>query len=163
MTELIVPVCHVDVAEKMPVSKPADLARHTLISYNTEPYSWNEWLTKAGEPKLKPAGTLSFEQMYFALQAAESGLGLVLVPLFLAIDDILAGRLCTPFGLQHAMERRYYANAATNNPVIRQFHEWLKREGKATEHSILVWGETLGNANASASASASTSVHDRRR
>lgn len=146
MTELIVPVCHVDIVEKDTLTNPADLVRHTLLSYNTEPYAWTEWLAKAGVPKLKPASTLSFEQMYFALQAAESGLGVVLVPLFLAIDDILAGRLCTPFGLQYAMERHYFANAAAHNPIIRNFHEWLKREGEATERSIDVWAKTLKDA-----------------
>ena len=93
---------------------------------------------------LKPVGLLKLEQMYFALQAASEGLGVVLVPLFLAIDDILAGRLCTPFGLRHARHRRYFANSAGRGPVIDSFHEWLKREGQATERSISDWSASCG-------------------
>lgn len=39
MTELIVPVCHADLAEKGRLREPRNLAAHTLISYGTEPYS----------------------------------------------------------------------------------------------------------------------------
>ena len=106
MTELIVPVCHTDLAEKGRLREPRDLAAQTLISYGTEPYSWPDWLAAAGAGELRPAGALRFEQMYFALQAAAEGLGVVLVPVFLAIDDIIAGRLCAPFGARAARRRR---------------------------------------------------------
>lgn len=139
MTELILAVCHVDLVERGALRSPEDLAGQTLINYTTEPYSWADWLQVAGLPELKPSGSLKFEQMYFALQAASEGLGVVLVPLFLAIDDILAGRLITPFGLQHAKQRRYFANSAGRSPVIDSFHDWLEREGGATEQAIAAW------------------------
>jgi LysR family transcriptional regulator, glycine cleavage system transcriptional activator len=139
MTELIVPVCHVDLVQRRRLRRPADLARETLLSYSTEPYAWSDWLAAAGLSSLVPVGTLRFEQMYFALQAASEGLGVVLVPLFLAIDDILAGRVCTPFGLLHAKRRRYFANSAVRNPVIEDFRRWLLHEGAETERSIDSW------------------------
>jgi LysR family glycine cleavage system transcriptional activator len=77
--------------------------------------------------------------MYFALQAAAEGLGVVLVPLFLVADDIIAGRLCAPFGLLGARQRRYYANApiaSQESSVIQGFCEWLVKEGEDTEKSI---------------------------
>jgi LysR family glycine cleavage system transcriptional activator len=90
-------------------------------------------------PNLKPVNMLHFEQMYFALQAAAEGLGVVLVPLFLVADEIVAGRLCTPLGMLAARKRRYYANwqsGARANPVIESFCEWLASEGRATEMSV---------------------------
>jgi LysR family glycine cleavage system transcriptional activator len=146
MTETIVPVCHVDLLEQG-LEQPVDLARHTLISYGTEPYSWSEWLAAAGVPELKPASMLKFEQMYFGLQAAAEGLGLVLVPLFLVADDIIAGRLCAPFGTRAAKQRRYYANSsptAPNSAVIEAFCQWLVREGHDTEQSIEAWAHSMG-------------------
>jgi LysR family glycine cleavage system transcriptional activator len=146
MTETIVPVCHVDLAERG-LKAPADLARHTLIHYDTEPYAWSEWLKTARVPGLKPAGSQNFEQMYFALQAAAEGLGVVLVPLFLVADEILGGRLCAPFGTQFAKQRRYYANTApgaTQEAVVRDFSDWLLQEGQATEQAIRVWARGLG-------------------
>lgn len=144
MTELIVPVCHADLAEGDRLRSPADLASQTLIGYATEPYPWADWLRRVGVPELRPAATLTFEQMYFALQAASDGLGVVLVPLFLAIDDILLGRLVTPFGSLGAKQRRYYANAARRDAVVDAFIAWLEREGRDTERAMNEWAAAAG-------------------
>lgn len=147
LTELIVPVSHVDLLEGKPLMNLDDLQKNTLINYATEPYSWKEWMEASGCANLRPAGTLNFEQMFFALQAASEGLGIVLVPLFLAIDDILAGRLCTPLGLAHAHRRNYYANFSTTArayPQIRSFFEWLVREGQGTKQSVAQWTKSMG-------------------
>jgi LysR family glycine cleavage system transcriptional activator len=141
MTELILPVCDATLAERGRLRSPADLAAQTLISYATEPYPWAEWLDAAGEPGLRPAGALRFEQMFFALQAAAEGLGVVLVPVFLAIDDILAGRLCAPFGALAARRRRYWAHAARRTPPVEALIGWLLREGRATEAAMEAWAE----------------------
>jgi LysR family glycine cleavage system transcriptional activator len=90
---------------------------------------------------------LQFEQMYFALQAAAEGLGLVLVPLFLVADDIIAGRLCAPFGMTAARKRQYFANALLNptpDPVVDTFYEWLLKEGRDTEQSIDLLASSMG-------------------
>lgn len=136
MTEIIRPVCHADLAEGERLRSPRDLAACTLIAYATQPYSWPEWLEAAGVPDLRPAGTLQFEQMYFALQAAAEGLGIVLVPAFLTTDDIAAGRLCAPFGTLAARQRRYFANAAAHTPLVDAFIGWLIQEGRDTERSM---------------------------
>lgn len=142
MTELIVPICHVDLLARNGLREPCDLASQTLISYATEPYTWAEWLAAVGQPDQQGANVLSFEQMFFALQAAAEGLGVVLVPLFLVLDDIVAGRLCAPFGLTGAKKRRYFANAALASPkrrIVGEFCDWLVREGQATESSSDAW------------------------
>lgn len=135
MTELILPVCHPDLCE----GGPPDLARQTLIAYATEPVPWAEWLGAAGMAGLRPAATLGFEQMYFALQAAQEGLGLALVPVFLVLDDIAAGRLAAPFGMRGARRRRYFANAARRAPAVDAFIAWLEREGRDTEGAMEEW------------------------
>ena len=136
MTELIVPVCHADLLDRGQLREPRDLAGQILISYATEPYSWADWLLAANVVDLKPRGSLKFEQMYFALQAAVDGLGVVLIPLFLAIDDIITGNLCMPFGTLAAKQRQYFANAAHSTPIVEVFCEWLLREGQDTEKSM---------------------------
>lgn len=151
MSEIIAPVCHCDLRERLPLETPQDLVHHTLISYGTEPVRQDQWLQDAGVPGLRPASSLHFEQMYFALQAATEGLGIVLVPLFLVIDDVLAGRLCLPFGLLGARRRAYFANTPATTPLhpgMAAFQEWLQQEGEATERSIEEWvvaqGWTVG-------------------
>jgi LysR family transcriptional regulator, glycine cleavage system transcriptional activator len=145
MTEIIMPVCHSELRERVRLDKPEDLTQHTLISYTTEPLRWEEWLRASGVGGLRPANALHFEQMYFALQAATEGLGLVLVPLFLVIDDVLAGRLCLPLGLRGARRRTYYANTPATSrltPELAEFQSWLQKEGEETERSIAEWIET---------------------
>lgn len=147
MSEIIMPVCHSELPERVPLATPADLTRHTLITYSTEPVSWDLWMDHAGAGRVRPASSLHFEQMYFALEAATQGLGLVLVPLFLVIDQVLAGRLCLPFGLLGARRRTYYANTPLTMqlpPAAMAFQEWLQEEGRATEISTAEWIEAQG-------------------
>lgn len=146
MTETIAAVCHVALL-KTGLSAPADLRRHTLISYATEPYAWRDWLIEAGVPSARAARHLHFEQMYFALQAAAEGLGVVLVPLFLVADDIASGRLCVPLGLLAARQRRYYANyasSAINSPLRHSFCQWLQSQGQATELALQAQALRMG-------------------
>ncbi|WP_269458531.1 LysR substrate-binding domain-containing protein [Variovorax sp. HW608] len=147
MCEYILPICHPDLAEDGQLRAPQDIARHTVISYATEPYAWSEWLQTAGAPDVQPKQSLKFEQMYFALQAACEGLGLVLVPLFLVLDDIIAGKLCAPFGALGVKRRNYYASYSESSeayPAVTQFCEWLQSEGAATERSIDEWARSQG-------------------
>ncbi len=147
MTETIVPVCHVDILEGRRLDCPQDLAAHTLITYGTELMPWSDWLKAAGVAQLRPASTLKFEQLYFALQAAAEGLGIALVPLFLVVDDITQGRLCAPFGTLAALQRAYFANysaSSINTAVIESFCAWLVREGRDTEQSIAAWSDAIG-------------------
>lgn len=135
LTESILPVCHPDILPKLPLTGPEDLARHTLLTYSTEPYRWQDWFREIHAEEVKPAGTLNFEQMYFALQAALEGLGIALIPYFMVADDIAAGRLCTPLGALGVRTRRYYANLAPNAvPGLAQnlFCDWLEQEGRET-------------------------------
>jgi LysR family glycine cleavage system transcriptional activator len=135
LTESILPVCHPDLLHKLPLAVPADLKRHTLLSYATEPYPWAEWLRVVNAPDLKPEATLNFEQMYFTLQAALEGLGVALIPYFMVADDIAAERLCTPFGALGVRTRHYYANwapDATPNMAQKAFCDWLESEGRET-------------------------------
>lgn len=147
MSEHILPVCHVDVLQGATLLEPKDIAQHTIINYATEPYAWHEWQQLAGVADLRPANSLKFEQMYFALQAACEGLGIVLVPLFLVLDDIIAGKLCAPFGPMGIKRRDYYASFAAESdayPLIAKFCEWLQQEGRDTELSIEEWARSRG-------------------
>jgi LysR family transcriptional regulator, glycine cleavage system transcriptional activator len=147
MTETILAVCHPDLTESGGLKTPDDLSDHVLLSYATEPYRWSQWMAATNNEDLKSKGSLKFEQMYFALQAASEGLGVVLVPLFLVVDDILEGRLCAPFGLEGASARNYYACYSESSeayPLVRNFVEWLQAEGRDTEASMKEWGQAAG-------------------
>lgn len=135
MTEKIVPVCSPEVRDKNPMTGIHDLARHTLITYSTEPYSWHDWFVAQCAKEVKPAETLDFEQMYFALQAAQEGLGIALIPYFLVADEISAGRLCAPLGDAGGLTRRYWLNLSPDLKVSAAeegFCRWIEQEGAET-------------------------------
>ena len=147
MTELIAPVCHVDLLNRKRLETLADLGEHTLVTYLTEPYDWRQWFERAGGEMPMGQDILRFEQMYFALQAAQDRMGIGLFPLFLVIDDLIANRLCMPFGALGLRKRSYsvlYRDNAREWPVIGEFCEWLAEAGQETEHATLVWAQSTG-------------------
>lgn len=147
MTDTFAPVCHPDLLEGAAQMPLAALKKQTLISYSTEPVGWSEWLAESGIPEFAPAGVLKFEQLYFGLQAASEGLGIVLIPLFLALDDIVAGRLCVPFGFERARRVKHYAvfpGTGDTHPAAQDFLEWLQKEGSDTEQSMAAWAQSMG-------------------
>jgi LysR family glycine cleavage system transcriptional activator len=147
MTELIAPVCHVDLLERGALATPADLTKHTLLTYLTEPYDWRQWLLSAGGEMSSAQSTLRFEQMYFALQATQDRLGIGLFPLFLVIDDLVSRRLCVPFGPLGLRKRAYSAlfrDEVKDLAVIRDFCGWLSDSGRETEQVTMNWAQSMG-------------------
>ncbi len=147
MTERIAPVCHVDLLAGAELRKPADLCRHTLITYLTEPYSWSQWLDQVGAEPAPQQETLRFEQMFFALQATQERMGIGLFPLFLVIDELIAGQLCLPFGdvgLRKREYRSFYQSENDNLSAIVDFTAWLADVGQETEQFMHDWGSSKG-------------------
>jgi LysR family glycine cleavage system transcriptional activator len=147
MTELIAPVCHADLLARARLETPADLHGHTLITYITEPYDWRQWFARAGGEMSADQDVLRFEQMYFALQAMQEGMGVGLFPLFLVIDELMAKRLCVPFGALGLRKRSYSAlfrTDAAETPAIRDFCDWLSDAGAQTERATADWASAVG-------------------
>lgn len=150
VVETFVPVCDAGLARRTGLATPQDLASHTLIRYGTEFHPWEDWLEQAGVPQLQPAGWLDFEHMFFALQAAAEGLGVVLLPLYLVLDDLIAQRLCAPFGGLGAAERGCYLcmdPSPNADPAVGAFRNWLVHEGRDTNSSVQAWQHTLEGAS----------------
>lgn len=147
MTELIAPVCHVDLLENGALNSPADLTRHTLITYLTEPYDWRQWLISAGGELSNNQTVLRFEQMYFALQATQERMGVGLYPLFLVIDDLVNRQLCVPFGPLGVRKRSYSAlfrEDVKDWNAIGDFCDWLTETGRQTEQMTKAWAQSMG-------------------
>jgi LysR family glycine cleavage system transcriptional activator len=90
------PVLSPDLMRKLPLRTPADLERHTLLHAATLREAWPRWMAAANVTDLTPARDQVFEHFYFAIQAALEGLGVVMGPLALIIDELRAGRLLAP-------------------------------------------------------------------
>lgn len=147
MTELIAPVCHVDLLARDELKTPDDLLKHTLITYLTEPYDWRQWLLSAGGEMSSNQTMLRFEQMYFALHATQERMGVGLFPLFLVIDELVENRLCLPFGPLGLRKRAYSAlfrDDVKDWNAISDFCSWLTEAGRETEQVTKAWAESMG-------------------
>lgn len=145
--EDIIPICHPDLLKGRESLQVEDLVEYTLITYVTESYTWPQWLTAVGYPTLAPTKVLRFDPMYFGLQAALEGMGIVLLPIFNVIDELVSGQLCAPFGLLGMRQRQYYVSSHLNSHLsntISLFADWLTKEGRATDEVIANWARDAG-------------------
>lgn len=135
LDEWELPLCHPDLLARLPLTTPADLARHTLLYADTKPTAWQRWLTLAGAPELKPASALHFDRFSLALHAAVNGLGVVLGPLPMAQGEIDAGRLVAPLKQPVVPVRGYCwvaSRAAMDDPTVSAFCHWLEQGAENT-------------------------------
>lgn len=124
--ERMIPVCAPDLVEG-PVN-PADVTRYPLMHIQTRPDAWADWLSAQG---VEVTGTLdgtTYDQYATIIQAALHGLGVALIPDYLAEQDRAAGRLVSPFGPAADARGAYYLvwpRERSTDPALRQFTDWL--------------------------------------
>jgi LysR family transcriptional regulator, glycine cleavage system transcriptional activator len=133
LTDHRVPVCSPALLERLPLKEVADLRRHTLLHTSTLPRVWGDWLAGAGAPDVEPAGSLTLDHFYLALQAALDGLGIAMGPTALVADDLAAGHLVVPFSSPMLPTRGYHAylpDSRAHDPSVIAFCRWLVEVGK---------------------------------
>jgi LysR family transcriptional regulator, glycine cleavage system transcriptional activator len=143
MPEMRIPVCSPEVMQRSNVREPADLLQQTLIHAKTSPTAWAEWLAAANVEHGPSAGALSFDEMYFSVQAASNGLGFAIAPAPLVADDVEADRLVFPFGITEDRHNHYHAVFAASPDkadAVECFSSWMMEEGNlsmAKVHRLL--------------------------
>ena len=136
--ETVLPVCSPALlADRTnPLKKPADLARHTLLTVDANrgmafTEDWEPWMRVMGLPELRPKNTMRFTLWADAIGAAVAGQG-VAIGRFPLLDAMLRdGRLVTPFKGAAASQRGYFvamSARAHNNPDALDFAKWLRAE-----------------------------------
>jgi LysR family transcriptional regulator, glycine cleavage system transcriptional activator len=126
------PVCSPALLAKLPLEEVSDLARHTLLNVTSMPRLWHDWLVQAGQSRVRPAATLTFDHFFLTIQAAIDGLGVAMGPTALVADDVAAGRLIMPFPDVSLPARSYFAytpaERRSGSPTA-MFCDWLERQG----------------------------------
>jgi LysR family glycine cleavage system transcriptional activator len=124
-----------------PLSVPTDLSKHVLIGTNesSDRSLWELWLDAAGVADLKPATELRFDTFLGTVQAAESGLGVIVAPLSILARHLSEGRLVMPFALSIPSPWPYRLvcrRGQERQPKIDRFRRWLK--GVCAAHAALL-------------------------
>ena len=173
--EVLTPVVSRSLAEQIargqapPLSRPADLAQHTLCEeddtkVSTEFLSWRRWLTAHDQAALEPKRWLYLNFTYQQVQAALAGHGVALARIALVFEALQRGELIEPFGDAGRMDSPYMywlivAPASRARPEVVQFCDWVLEQARVTRQAI---GEDDAPALHAAGATASQPLRPRR-
>lgn len=131
-----VPVCSPRYKKCHQIRSRADLANATLIVLRSEPTSWFDWLRAHKVRRNLAVPELTFDFLYFAIQAALDSLGVALVPFVLVEKAVEQGKLCVVDRSGFSGERTYALVSPQRS--ARQAHitaiaNWLVDEGGGTD------------------------------
>lgn len=135
--EVEVAVCAPELRARFAPRTPADLAHLPLLHLTSRPQAWRSWFEHHGETSVEARAGQRFEHHLMVREAAQAGLGVALLPSFVADGALRGGELCEPIeGTRRATRRRYWllaADASLERPALRAFRRWLRgaleREG----------------------------------
>jgi LysR family transcriptional regulator, glycine cleavage system transcriptional activator len=129
LTEELLPVCSPALLEgPTPLRHPEDLRQATLLHVMPRIEQWRDWLEAAGVPDLDPERGPKFPHTALALEAAATGLGVVVSSRLLAAPYLEDGRLVIPFDVDVPARRAYYLGYRRDrarDPKITAFRDWV--------------------------------------
>ena len=132
------PVCSPALRDgPVPLRRPKDLSKHTLLHMKTD--EWAEWLAFAGVGQMAWRRGPQYSDAGLVTQAAVEGHGVALGQRVLVADDLAAGRLVEPFKLRMPGEAAYYVvtlPGAMDRSKVRSFVEWLRDEARLTTRGV---------------------------
>lgn len=112
----------------------ADLLKYPLLYSTTRPESWRHWFEAAGIPDYQGSErSAGFELQSMVVRAAESGLGIGLVPEFFVSDSAWKNGLIKAHQLSIPAEDSYhlvYPNDMRDNESLDCFRTWILTEAK---------------------------------
>jgi len=122
--------------------KPDDadsVANQILLEHVQVPNAWRDWFAvmKPGSKFAEnpPVAASRYEQYSVMIPALVAGMGLGIMPLFLAMDELRRGELVVPF--KKSMRRNGYSliyrDEKRDLPVLQAFRTWLLAEAEKTE------------------------------
>jgi len=132
-SETVVPVAAPDLlAEHSRVSCARDVLRLPLLHIETRHNAWADWFAAHGIEGARASGTI-YDQFSTITQAALHGLGVALLPDYLAEQDLATGRLIRVWGEATLMPGAYYLVWPLKNgrdPSLLTFRDWLAAQAE---------------------------------
>jgi LysR family transcriptional regulator, glycine cleavage system transcriptional activator len=125
-------------AQRKPITEPADLRDAVLMQHMRRPTTWADWLAAAHATEINAWAGPRFEHYYMLIQAALAGLGLALIPSIIVAEEIESGRLVQPFKTGYVGEDVYclvYPEVKRGDSNLQRLREWLVAEALASIRS----------------------------
>lgn len=133
MGETVVPVCSPGFQALHRPASPADLKGLPLLHLKSRPSAWKRWFEDCGEAGGNTDG-MTFEQFVTIAQACVAGLGVALLPVFLAATELQSGQLVVAVHRPTTSGAGYYLvhpkGQGARGPLAT-FKRWLVEEAQA--------------------------------
>ncbi|WP_101066497.1 LysR family transcriptional regulator [Roseovarius salinarum] len=128
-TERVIAVCAPALLAGERITGPADVLRLPLLHIQTRPDAWRAWAAAHGAQAPAPTGAGTVHDQFSTItQAALHGMGVALLPDYLAEQDLATGRLVAAWGGPTESPGAYYlawpADRA-RDPALATFRDWL--------------------------------------
>jgi LysR family transcriptional regulator, glycine cleavage system transcriptional activator len=133
--EALTPVCTPEYRDRLNLREPADLKRAVLLRNAWT--SWARWFRAVGLDWPEPQSGPMFDDSPLLLRATLEGNGVALGRHWLAVDELRAGRLVTPFETAVRDDFAYWLVWPTGrsaNPESALFRDWLEAKAAAEAH-----------------------------
>lgn len=130
--ETVIPVCAPQLLEGHLSKSPEVLQKLPLLHIETRPEAWRQWFRSQGVAAPRTSGMV-YDQFSTITQAALHGLGVALLPDFLAEQDLATGRLVRASDAPGSSLGAYYLawpKSNTINPSLRLFRDWLATQAQ---------------------------------
>lgn len=127
----LVAVASPSLVKTLPIQKPQDLRRATLIIHRSRPETWAKWFEIYGLGVIGALPSLTFEQFTMVFQAAIAGLGVAIAPSFLMRPELSSGELVSLFApIVEKDQADFFAYPAAKKdyaPIVA-FRDWILQE-----------------------------------
>lgn len=120
------------------LAQPKDVLALPLLHIASRPEAWRAWFAAQNISVNQVTGTV-YDQFSTITQAALHGLGLALLPDYLAEPDVAAGRLVPVWGGPVESPGAYHLVwpvEKSNDPALRKFRDWLAGQAEAEEDPL---------------------------
>jgi LysR family glycine cleavage system transcriptional activator len=140
----LIPVCSPRLLEAhqledgLPLGQPSDLSHHHLLHSVLRPDHWRDWLAATGTPNVDPDSGVWFDSSTLAYQAAIEGAGIAMGQVALVLDELLSGRLVTPFPVVYVGPDVFQLVWSGDHSVdkARDFRDWVMEEAAITDAAV---------------------------
>jgi len=121
--------------EQSPIKNIEGIFQHKLLVQNTRPLMWQRFIAEQDREVANDQSSLhvgiGFQHFFMSLKAAQEGLGLALIPDFLAQESLDKGVLINPLQLSMHSEFSYYLLSPSYKSQLSKvqlFSQWLIEE-----------------------------------
>jgi LysR family glycine cleavage system transcriptional activator len=128
-------VCAPELLQRFgPIQHPSDLLDKPLLSYTGGSLDlWQDFFAHFRLPPSTLDQSRRFQQLFTLAQAAMSGLGFAVVPLFLMEPELASGRLVVALPQTFESERQHYLlcpQGAQRDKKIQLFKRWILNQAR---------------------------------